>query len=91
MVTINISLTQLRPKFPKILDRIAKCLDRCVITRRGRPEAVILAEEDFKNLLETLDILSDHKLLRELKKGQEELRAGKAIPWQKVKAKLGYV
>jgi prevent-host-death family protein len=91
MSTITVSLTQLRPKFPQILDRVTKYFDRYVITRHGKPEAVVLAEEDYESLLETLEILSDKKLIRELKKARAEMKAGKGIPWNKVKKKLGYV
>lgn len=87
MSTITVSLTQLRPKFPQILDRVSKYFDRYVITRHGKPEAVVLAEEDYESLLETLEILSDKKLIRELKKAQAEIKAGKTIPFEKIKAK----
>lgn len=91
MSTVTISLTELRPKLPEILDELKKSFDRCIITRRGRPEAVVLSEEDYESLLETLDILSDRKLLKEIKKAQDELQAGKGISWNKAKTKLGYV
>lgn len=87
MSTITVSLTQLRPKLPQILDRVSKYFDRYVITRHGKPEAVVLAEEDYESLLETLEILSDKKLMRELKKAQAEIKAGKTIPFEKIKAK----
>ena len=91
MSTVTISLTQLRPKFPKILDRVSKYFDRYIITRHGKPEAVVLAEEDYESLLETLEILSDKKLMREIKNARQELKSGKGIPWEKAKKKLGYV
>ena len=90
-MTITIPLTELRPNLPKIMDRISKYLDRCVITRHGKPEAVILSEEDYESLLETLEILSNPKLVSDIKKSQEELRKGKGIPWEKAKKKLGHV
>ncbi|MFH1458680.1 MAG: type II toxin-antitoxin system Phd/YefM family antitoxin [Candidatus Omnitrophota bacterium] len=90
-MTITIPLTELRPQLPKIMDRISKYFDRCVITRHGKPEAVILSEEDYENLLETLDILSDRKLVKEIKKAEMELKKGKGIPWEKLKKKLGHV
>lgn len=90
-MTITIPLTDLRPRLPKIMDRLSKYFDRCVITRHGKPEAVMLAEEDYESLLETLDIFSDHKLLKDIKKAEEELRKGKGIAWNKAKQKLGYV
>jgi len=90
-MTITIPLTELRPKLPKIMDRLSKYFDRYVITRHGKPEAVMLSEDDYESLLETLDILSDQQLMRDIKKAEEGLRKGKGIPWQKAKQKLGYV
>lgn len=90
-MTITVPLTELRPNLPKIMDRLSKYFDRCIITRHGKPEAVMLSEEDYESLLETLDILSDEKLMKDIKKAEEDLRKGKGIPWEKVKKKLGYV
>lgn len=91
MATVNISLTKLRPKIPEILDRVGKYFDRCVIIRHGRPEAVIISSDDYENLMETLDILSDSKLMRDIRKGQQELASRKGVSWDKAKAMLGYV
>ena len=90
-MTITIPLTELRPKLPKIMDRLSKYFDRCIVTRHGKPEAVMLSEDDYESLIETLDILSDQKLMKDIKKGQEELKKGKGITWEKAKKKLGYV
>lgn len=90
-MTLTIPLTELRPKLPKIMDRLSKYFDRCIITRHGKPEAVMLSEEDYESLLETLDILSDQKLMKDIKKAEEDLRKGKGMHWEKAKQKLGYV
>ncbi len=90
-MTITITLTKLRPKLPQIMDRLSKYFDRYVVTRHGKPEAVLLAEEDYEGLLETLDILSDQKLMKDIRKAEDDLRKGKGIPWEKVKRKLGNV
>ena len=90
-MTISVALTELRPKLPSIMDRITKYFDRYVITRHGKPEAVILSEEDYEGMLETLDILCDQELIKDIKKAQEDLRKGKGIPWEVAKRKLGYV
>ena len=84
-MTITIPLTKLRSRLPEILNRISKCFDRYVIIRHGRPEAVILSVEDYESLLETLDILSDEELVKDIKKAKEDLRKGKVISWEKLK------
>ena len=90
-MTITIPLTELRPKLPKIMDRVSKYFDRYIITRHGKPEAVVLSEDDYESILETLDILSNQKLVQDIKKAQDDLKKGKGIPWDKAKHKLGYV
>ena len=90
-MTITIPLTELRPKLPQIMDRVSKRFDRCVITRHGKPEAVLLAEDDYESLLETLAILSNQALMKDIKKAQDDLKKGKGAAWAKAKKKLGYV
>jgi prevent-host-death family protein len=90
-MTKMVPLTELRPKLPKIIDRLSKYFDRYIITRHGKAEAVMLSEDDYESLLETLDILCDQKLMKDIKKAEQDLRKGKGISWEKAKRKLGYV
>ena len=86
----TIPLTELRPKLPKIVERASKYMDRFVITRHGRPEAVLMSQEDYECIMETLEILSNPGIVREIAQGVKEAKAGKGIPWEKVKKDLGY-
>jgi len=76
MATETISLTELRPRLSDLIDRAHEHCERFLITRRGRAEAVLLSSEEFEGLLETLDILSDQDLLRQLVEADRELAAG---------------
>ena len=76
MATETLSLTELRPRLSELLDRAHDHFDRFRITRRGRAEAVLLSAEEFDGLLETLEILSDRKLVRQLVAADEELATG---------------
>ena len=89
MVT-TIPLTALRPTLPDVVDRVFKRMERFIITRHGRPEAVILSEEDYESMIETIEILSNPAIVREIAQGLKEAKAGKVIPWEKVKKDLGY-
>lgn len=89
-MTLTVPLTELRPQLPRIMDGISKSFDRCIVTRHGKPEAVIMAEEDYTSLMETLEVLSDSKLMKELKAAQDDLNQGKAVSWRDLKKKLGY-
>jgi len=76
MATETISLTELRPRLSDLIDRAHEHFDRFLITRHGRAQAVLLSSEEFEGLLETLDILSDQELVRQLVEADRELAAG---------------
>lgn len=48
------------------------------MTKHGRPAAVVMSIEDLEGLEETLDVLSDPKLMRRIRKSEAETAAGKA-------------
>ncbi|MBF0569450.1 MAG: type II toxin-antitoxin system Phd/YefM family antitoxin [Candidatus Omnitrophica bacterium] len=85
-----IPLTELRPRLPDVMDRVSKYMDRFVITRHGRPEAVLMSQDDYESIMETIEILSNPGIVREIREGIKEAKAGKGIPWEKAKKDLGY-
>lgn len=84
----TVSLKKLRPELPHVIDRVDRKLDRFVITKRGKPVAVLLGADDYESLMETLDILADPKAMAGLRRGEAELRKGKTRSWQDVKRSL---
>ena len=84
----TVSLKELRPELPGVIDRIDRKLDRFVITRRGKPVAVLLSADDYESLMETLDILADPKAMARLRKGEEDVRRGRTRSWKDVKKSL---
>ena len=62
--------------------------ERFVITRKGHPAAVLMSADEFDGWLETLDILSDKKALKEIQQARKELESGKGRPFAKVVGKL---
>ena len=83
-----VSLKELRPDLPKVIERIDGKLDRYVITRRGKPVAVMLGVDDYESLMETLDILADPRAMAGLRRGEEDIRKGRTRPWAEVKKSL---
>jgi antitoxin YefM len=88
MATESISLTELRPRLSELLARAHEHFDRFVITRHGRAEVVLLSADEFEGLLETLEILSDSKLVHRLGEADEELRAGGGYTLEAVRREL---
>ena len=87
----TISVRQLRPKLADVLDAVHDRLDRYIITKRGRPEAVMMSIEDYESILETLEIVSDKSLMRRIKKAERDLKQGKGVSLEIVRKELGLV
>ena len=62
-----------------VLDEVRDTHERVVITRNGRPEAVIMSVSDLEALEETLDLLSTPGALDEIRVAETEIARGEAI------------
>ena len=81
----TLSLKELRPELPRVIESIDKKFDRFIITKRGKPVVVMMSIEDYESLIETLDILEDKETMKRVRKGEDEIKAGKTRSWQEVK------
>lgn len=85
----HITLKDLRPRLPKVIQSVDSRLDRFVISKNGEPVAVLLAVDDFESLIETLNEESDSLGLRRIRKAMQDVKRGKTVNWKDVKKKLG--
>lgn len=75
----TISASKARTNLYKILDEVKNGLKSYTITLRGEAQAVIINPEELEAWQETLDILSDNKLVTQILRSQEEIRKGEYI------------
>jgi antitoxin YefM len=87
-MTHTITLKELRPGLPKVVEDIDEKWERYIVTKHGKPSIVMLSVEDYESLMETLDILADPKAVRNLKRGEEDLRKKRTRDWQEIKKRL---
>jgi antitoxin YefM len=74
----HMPLADVKNRLSEVVDRLEREHGRVVITKHGRPAAVVISVEDLEGLEETLDILSDPKLMRRIRKAEAEVDAGAA-------------
>ena len=75
----TISASKARENLYKILGEVKNGLKSYTITLRGEAQAVIINPEELEAWEETLDILSDNKLIAQLLKSQEEIKKGEYV------------
>jgi antitoxin YefM len=78
-VMTTVSLADAKARLSAVLDEVRDTHERVVITRNGRPEAVILAVSDLEALEETLDLLSTPGALEQIRAAEAEVARGEAI------------
>lgn len=88
-MTKSVTLKTLRPSLPKIIDEIDSKMDRFIVTKRGRPVALIMSIDDYESIIETLDILSDSGLMKRIKQAQADIKNGNVKTLDKVEKELG--
>ncbi len=84
----TITLKELRPELPEVIKGIDAKLDRYIVTKRGKPIAVMLSPDDYDGLLETIEILSDKETAKRLKKAKQEIKTGKTITLEELRRKI---
>ncbi len=89
-MTKTVTATQARKDFFKLI-RQAKVPGHFVrISLQGASDDVIMMSADeWDGWMETLEIMSDPKLVKRLRKAEKDMKAGvKGIPWEQVKREL---
>jgi antitoxin YefM len=79
VMTMIIPLAHAKARLSAVLDDVRDTHDRVVITRNGRPEAVLISVSDLETLEDTLDLLSTPGALDEIRAAEAEIARGEAI------------
>jgi len=79
LVMTTIPLADAKARLSAVLDEVRDTHERVVITRNGRPEAVIMAVSDLEALEETLDLLSTPGAVEQIRQAEADIAAGQAI------------
>ncbi len=74
----HMPLADVKNRLSEVVERLEREHGRVVITKHGRPAAVVLSVEDLEGLEETLELLSDPRAMRRIRKAQAEILAGEA-------------
>ena len=81
----TLPLAEVKKRLSEMVDRVEHHHDRVVLTRRGRPAAVLMSPDDLESLEETLDLLSTPGALEDIRKAQAEIDAGQGISGEELR------
>jgi len=84
MSNITLPVTEARNNFLSMVKEADKSFERFVVTKRGKPTAVVLSYDEFEGWMETLDILSSRKWVKDLIGAEKEFKKEKFISFKEV-------
>jgi prevent-host-death family protein len=73
-----LSVSEAKMKLSGLIDAVNATDEEVVITKNGRPAAVLVSPDELESLKETIAVRSDSALMREIKKGLKALKMKRA-------------
>lgn len=82
-------LSYVKAHLSEITDRVEGEHERVVVTRNGRPAAVLISPDDLEGLEETLAVLSDPELMSRIREGEVAVKRGDSASLDELRDELG--
>jgi len=86
MSDVTLPLAEIKKRLSEIVDGVEQRHDRIVLTRHGRPAAVILSPEDLESLEETLDILSSPAAMQGIRDAEVAVEHGDVVTAEQLRS-----
>lgn len=77
-----IPITKAKNDLLELIRRVETQDDTVAITKKGIPSVVLMSMDRFEGLLETIDILSDERTLKSLKKAMQDAKEDRWISFE---------
>lgn len=70
-------LSEVKTKLSELVVTVERRDEAVTITRNGKPIAIIISKDEYDGWQETVEILRDAKLMKEIRKGIQSLKRTK--------------
>jgi len=74
----TLPLTEAKSKLSGLVEQVSALDEEIVITRNGRPAAVLVSPSEFESWKETVAIRDNKSLVKEIRAGLRALKTGRA-------------
>lgn len=85
-----ISISEARRRIFDIAEEVQKPSTYYTLTENGRAKAVLMSAEQFDSIMEDLEILSNPKIMADLKEAEEEIKRGEYVTLDELMKEVGY-
>jgi antitoxin YefM len=70
----TLSLSEAKMKLSELVEKVFSSDEEVMITKNGRPSAILVSPDEFESWKETIEIKGDFEFMDEIKKGLNSLR-----------------
>lgn len=83
----TLPLADVKARLSEIVDKVEHQHERVIVTRRGRPVAVLVSPDELDSLDDTLELLSNPDALAQLDQAKREIVSGDVLTADELSAK----
>ena len=80
----TLTLSEAKARLSELVATVEQTEEELVITRNGRPAAVLVSADEFESWKETREIQRNPALMREIKQGLRQLEKGQSFSFEEV-------
>lgn len=73
----TLSLSEVKTRLPELVAGVEDREEEVVVTKNGRPAAILINVREYARLKETLDVLSDPALMEQISRSRAFYRSGR--------------
>lgn len=73
----TLSLSEVKTRLPELVAGVQEREEEIVVTKNGRPAAILINVDEYTRLKETLDVMSDPAVMKQIGRSQAFYKAGK--------------
>lgn len=76
----TLPISEVKARLPELVAGVMEREEEVVVTRNGRPAAVLVNVDEYERLKGTLDVLGDPDLMRQIRQSERHFaRGGKGV------------
>lgn len=81
----TLPISEVKARLPELVAGVQEREEEIVVTRNGRPAAVLVNIAEYERLKETIDVLSDAELVRQIRRSRRfYAKGGKGLTFEDV-------
>ena len=81
---VSMTVTEAKAHLLEIIRKADESMQHIIISKNGKPKAIIMSIDEYEGWLETLEIISDKAAIKDIEEARKELKEGKVYTFEEV-------